>query len=706
MATKSTDAPSGAARARDSSNPDPSRTRHRPAKFRLIWLSDNIAELEKRFQESFTNLQRTFNSIDKFSDENHCVDLLTDLSHVKVLMIVSGALGKRIVPFVHDFCQVNSIFVFCQNKPRHDRWASEWSKVKGVFVDVDLMCQAVEESIRPPLPQPKPAPSKDAAARGSSPLRNSEKSPADRQRELEQALIKATEREVRSSLSVGGELGRLEDSLAQTLQKRVTSKQVDVHAIPALITELKQALVDVITHEQQQSAALLEGLVKRSVRDALRKEPSAASTLETPVRLPNHRKPITIATVREVKITADLKQTCIDDAHRQRRHAVVTDKRLRDLVHQWIMVASMDELTDKIKAHGKNDLERAWLLFCWIGQNIKYESGCHQNAAERVFSSRRAVCRGFAGLYRTCCERLNIQCSEISGHTKQAFLQPGAGLGPSTHAWNRIVLNQFSYLVDPTWGAGGRDNKQKLEEFYFLTSPEELIYTHYCNGSQLLEPEVSKQDFLRLPIMKSLYYTLGLRLLSPKQGINETSENLFQIAIKTPPNVDLTVDLKVDKSTYPSSLHALTQRDPSQSDVYKCMIAPPVDGLYEVGIYAKTKEETTYGEAINMRLRVSDIAEAFTFPKIYSAFTQHNCILIEPLRRFVHKDEQVMLHMALPNIKVIHINNGEDDIVPNKDEYKNGVLKKEVRVQGDLEVCGRWDNNADSISVLCSFTMM
>ena len=689
-------APSGAERPRDSSNPNSDHKRDSSVKFRLIWLSDGIAELEKRFQQTFTNLRRTFNSIDKFSDVNQCVDLLTTVSDARVLMIVSGTLGQQIVPFVHDFSQLNFIFIFTRSKAQHESWTGDWPKIRGVFVDFDLMCQGVEQSTRTALP-----PSKDAA-RGGSPLRNSEQSQADRQRELEQTLIKATEREVRKSLASEGAMGRLEHSLAQTLQKHVTAKQVDAHAIPGLLGELKKALVDVIAHQQQQSPALLEDLVKRSVLDALRNQPSIASTLGTTIRLANHRKPITIATVREVKIAVDLKQTCVDAALRQQRQTVVNDKRLRDLVQQWATVASMDELTDKIKTHGRNDLERAWLLFCWICQNIKYESWCNQNAAETVFSSGRAVCRGFAGLYRACCERLNIQCSEISGHTKQAFLPTSAGLGSSSHAWNRIVLNRFSYLVDPTWGV----KDKSLEDFYFLTSPEELMCTHYCNGSQLLEPEVSKQDFLRLPIMKSHYYSLGLRLLSPKQGISETSENLFQIAIQTPANIDLMVDLKMDTSTYPHNLHTLTQRDPNQSDVYKCMIAPPVDGLYEVNIYAKTKEETSYSEAIKMRLRVSDIVDAFTFPNIYQSFTEHNCILIEPLQRFVHMNEQVMLHMLLPNMKVIHIRNGDDDIVPNKDEYKNGILKKEVRVQGNLQVCGRWDDNADSITIVCSFTMM
>ena len=61
--------------------------------------------------------------------------------------------------------------------------------------------------------------------------------------------------------------------------------------------------------------------------------------------------------------------------------------------------------------------------------------------------------------------------------------------------------------------------------------------------------------------MKSNYYRLNLNLLSPKQGFNQTNENIFQISIKTPAYVDLFISLKIDNIEYPRHLHTLCQRD-------------------------------------------------------------------------------------------------------------------------------------------------
>lgn len=295
---------------------------------------------------------------------------------------------------------------------------------------------------------------------------------------------------------------------------------------------------------------------------------------------------------------------------------------------------------------------------------------------------------------------------EISGYAKQAFLKPGKSLKDSPHAWNAIVLDQHTYLLDPTWGAGGGDNTNELEDFYFLTSPEELIYTHYCNGHQLLDPEINKADFLSLPVMKSTYYRLNLKLLSPKQGFNETSQNLFKIAVKTPVDVSCLVELKVGDAEYPRNLHTLCQRDATETDVLNFYLAPPADGLYDIVIYAKTNTETTYHDAIYMRLHVSNIVQAITFPLTYEPFSEYGCILIEPLNRLMQQDERVLIHMKIPDANVIKIRNGDDYIVPTKDEYKNGMLKKEIRVQGDISVCGRWDDKADSISTICVFNMI
>jgi len=127
-----------------------------------------------------------------------------------------------------------------------------------------------------------------------------------------------------------------------------------------------------------------------------------------------------------------------------------------------------------------------------------------------------------------------------------------------------------------------------------------LIDTHYCNGYQLFEPEISKEDFLCLPVMKSTYYRLGLTLLSPKQGFNEmNNQNLFKIVIQAPESIDLFVTLKVNGTEYPRNLHTLCQRDETKSDTYNCYITPPLDGLYEITVFGKKNEEKNYYDAIN-----------------------------------------------------------------------------------------------------------
>jgi hypothetical protein len=76
---------------------------------------------------------------------NECVDFIKNIKEEKVFMISSGAFGQTTVPIVHDMPQVSSIYIFCDNKTRHEQWTKEWSKVKGVFTEITLICQALKQ---------------------------------------------------------------------------------------------------------------------------------------------------------------------------------------------------------------------------------------------------------------------------------------------------------------------------------------------------------------------------------------------------------------------------------------------------------------------------------------------------------------------------------------------------------------------------------
>ena len=42
--------------------------------------------------------------------------------------------------------QVDSIFIFCDNKKYHEQWAKEWSKIKDVFTEITPICEALKQA--------------------------------------------------------------------------------------------------------------------------------------------------------------------------------------------------------------------------------------------------------------------------------------------------------------------------------------------------------------------------------------------------------------------------------------------------------------------------------------------------------------------------------------------------------------------------------
>ena len=60
--------------------------------------------------------------------------------------MISGSLGQHIVPTVHDMSQVDSIFIFCDNKEHQEEWTKNWFKVKGVFTEIKPICEALKKA--------------------------------------------------------------------------------------------------------------------------------------------------------------------------------------------------------------------------------------------------------------------------------------------------------------------------------------------------------------------------------------------------------------------------------------------------------------------------------------------------------------------------------------------------------------------------------
>jgi hypothetical protein len=115
--------------------------------FHLVWLDGSIDEVNSDdCRNSITKLRQVVNTVNTFTDVNECIEFINSIPEEKAFMISSGAFGQTTVPAVHDKSQVSTIFIFCGNEARHEKWAKEWPKIKGVYTDIVPICEALKQA--------------------------------------------------------------------------------------------------------------------------------------------------------------------------------------------------------------------------------------------------------------------------------------------------------------------------------------------------------------------------------------------------------------------------------------------------------------------------------------------------------------------------------------------------------------------------------
>ena len=96
--------------------------------FSLIWLDANDSVQEGRSTQQ--KLRSIINHLKKFRDGQECQQYIERRSPTdRLVLIVSGQLGREMVPSIYKLRQVSSIYVYCMNKERNKQWASQFTKV-------------------------------------------------------------------------------------------------------------------------------------------------------------------------------------------------------------------------------------------------------------------------------------------------------------------------------------------------------------------------------------------------------------------------------------------------------------------------------------------------------------------------------------------------------------------------------------------------
>lgn len=168
----------------------------------------------------------------------------------------------------------------------------------------------------------------------------------------------------------------------------------------------------------------------------------------------------------------------------------------------------------------KTDHEKARAIYRWITQNIAYDVKSYRagkvrpSDPEDVLRSGVAVCSGYAGLYQHLATLPGLEVVRIEGFAKGLGYAPSLDVSAPNHAWNAVKLDGRWHLVDATWGAGavvGSGFVRTFEDFWFLASPEQVIFSHFPNDPtwQLLDEPLSSTQFSSLAFLRPHFFEMG-----------------------------------------------------------------------------------------------------------------------------------------------------------------------------------------------------
>lgn len=187
----------------------------------------------------------------------------------------------------------------------------------------------------------------------------------------------------------------------------------------------------------------------------------------------------------------------------------------------------------KTKSEGLLDLEKSFLIYYWITNNISYDvknilkdNPFIKTGPKEVFKTGSSISSGYSRLFRDLCLNLDVVCQSIKGYSKgnnfgEKILEDNKNENEENkrinHQYNVVKINDNWNFVDTALGSGYITNNRifiKLyNEFYFLTKPSELIFSHFPEDEkwQLLEEPITEEDFYKGIKLSSEFFKYGFK---------------------------------------------------------------------------------------------------------------------------------------------------------------------------------------------------
>ena len=100
----------------------------------LVWLDEKVNKSQENI-DAQQRLTLVIKTIKTFERVEPCEQYIKSQPGVeRIVFIVSGALGQKIVPRINECKQIIAIYIYCGNKNNHKEWTKEFPKVYAHFI--------------------------------------------------------------------------------------------------------------------------------------------------------------------------------------------------------------------------------------------------------------------------------------------------------------------------------------------------------------------------------------------------------------------------------------------------------------------------------------------------------------------------------------------------------------------------------------------
>jgi tetratricopeptide (TPR) repeat protein len=97
------------------------------------------------YNHSISQLRQVIDTIDEFTNSQKCIDFLQKKTDEMIFLILSDDLNRSTILQIHDLSQLYAIFIYCETMPKDKKWTKIWTKIKGIFTDINKICKELKQ---------------------------------------------------------------------------------------------------------------------------------------------------------------------------------------------------------------------------------------------------------------------------------------------------------------------------------------------------------------------------------------------------------------------------------------------------------------------------------------------------------------------------------------------------------------------------------